>query len=297
MTSWQAYLAAWILRQRLKPKLRAAQSIAETRRLLTPPEYHIPKSVRVRPDRIGGIPGEWIEGSAAGDVLLLYLHGGGYIACSIETHRAITVAFAQQGFRVYAPEYRLAPEHPFPAALDDANAVYECLLPKRPMVIAGDSAGGGLALALMLRLRDANIPLPSAGALFSPWTDLAGTGPSLKENNRRCAMFYGESVESGARHYLGDTDACHPLASPLYADLSHLPPLLIHVGRDEVLRDDSTRLAERARAAGVSVDLQIWPVVPHAWQLAQTTLPEARQSLREAAAFLHAKANLKCQPA
>ena len=285
-----------ILRRRLKPKLRAAHSIAESRRLLTPPAYRIPKEVRLTPDRVGGIPGEWVERSAGSEGLLLYLHGGGYIACSIETHRAITVAFAQQGFRVYAPEYRLAPEHPFPAALDDVAAVYEPLLPKGPMVIAGDSAGGGLALALMVRLRDAKIRLPLAAALFSPWTDLAGTGKSLKENDSRCAMFCGESVASGARHYLGDTDARHPLASPLYADLSQLPPLLIHVGHDEVLRDDSTRLAERARGAGVTVDLKIWPVVPHAWQLAQTTLPEARQSLREAAAFLHAKANHKCQP-
>jgi acetyl esterase/lipase len=296
MTSWQTYVAAWILRRRLKPKLRAARSIAESRRLLTPPAYRIPKGVRVTPDRVGGIPGEWVEESAASAGLLLYLHGGGYIACTIETHRAITVAFAQQGFRVYAPEYRLAPEYPFPAALDDAAAVYESLLANGPMVIAGDSAGGGLALALMVRLRDAKIPLPLAAALFSPWTDLAGTGSSLKENDRRCAMFYGESVESGARHYLGDRDPRDPLASPLYADLSQLPPLLIHVGRDEVLRDDSTRLAERARGAGVAVDLKIWPVVPHAWQLAQTTLPEARQSVREAAAFLHARANRKCQP-
>jgi acetyl esterase/lipase len=236
-----------------------------------------------------------VERSSQRECLLLYLHGGGYIACSIETHRAITVAFALQGFRVYAPEYRLAPENPFPAALDDAMAVYECLLPKGPIMLAGDSAGGGLALALMVRLREARVPLPLAAALFSPWTDLAGTGKSLKENNRRCAMFYGETVGPGARHYLGDTDARHPLASPLYADLSGLPPLLIHVGRDEVLRDDSTRLADRARSVGVTVDLKIWPVVPHAWQLAQATLPEARQSVREAAAFLHAKASFKCQ--
>ena len=301
MTSWQAYLTAWILRRRLKPKLRAAKSIAESRRLLTPPRFRIPKDVRVIPDCVGGIPGEWVSAGQrqalpSAPCLLLYLHGGGYIACSIETHRAITVAFAQQGFRVYAPEYRLAPEHRFPAALDDAVAVYQSMLAKGPIVLAGDSAGGGLALALMVRLRDAKISLPVAAALFSPWTDLAGTGKSLKANNTRCAMFYGDSVEPGALHYLADTDRRHPLASPLYADLSDLPPLLIHVGRDEVLRDDSTRLAERARSAGVMVDLKIWPVVPHAWQLAQATLPEARQSVREAAAFLQAKVNLRCQP-
>jgi len=222
---------------------------------------------------------------------MLYLHGGGYFACSPQTHRAITVAFAQHGFRVYVPEYRLAPEHPFPAAVQDAMAVYRGLLssdiPADRLVLAGDSAGGGLTLALVLSARDAGLALPAAAALFSPWTDLAGTGESLITNRRRCAMFDTVKIAPRVALYLGTTDPRHPLASPLYADLSGLPPLLIHVGSDEVLLDDSTRLAERASVAGVRVELKIWPVVPHTWQLAPQ-IPEARQSLREAADFLHA---------
>ena len=140
----------------------------------------------------------------------------------------------------------------------------------------------------MVALRSAGEPLPAAAALFSPWTDLAATGDSIRTNSDRCAMFNGLDVAASAHYYLGDTDPRNPLASPLYADLAGLPPLLIHVGADEVLRDDSTRLAERARATGVSVELKIWPVVPHAWQLAPHLIPEARQSLRESADFFRA---------
>src|SRR5437899_7906609 len=147
----------------------------------------------------------------------------------------------------------------------------------------------------MLALRAAGVPLPAAAALFSPWTDLAATGDSIRTNTDRCAMFEGAGVAYSARYYLGDTDPRNPLASPLYADLTGLPPLLIHVGADEVLRDDSTRLAERARAAGVAVELKIWPVVPHAWQLVPHLVPEARQSLRESAAFLRKIGRASCR--
>ncbi len=219
---------------------------------------------------------------------MLYLHGGGYVACSPRTHRPITAAFARAGFRVFAPNYRLAPEHVFPAAVDDALAAYRGLrsLGAERLVIAGDSAGGGLALALMIALRDAGERLPAAAALFSPWTDLAASGESLTANNACCAMFYGEDIGPTARLYLGSTDSRHPLASPLYADLAGLPPLLIHVGAKEVLLDDSRRIAERARAAGVPVEFKIWAEVPHVWQLIPALIPEARHSLRDAASFL-----------
>ena len=222
--------------------------------------------------------------------MLLYLHGGGYFACSAETHRPITAFFAMHGFRVFAPNYRLAPENRFPAAVDDAVAAYRGLLAEVPsprrLVVAGDSAGGGLSLSLMLVLRAAGAALPAAAALFSPWTDLAATGESVRTNTRRCAMFHGPAVAPTARLYVGDADPCNPLVSPLYADLTGLPPLLIHVGANETLRDDSTRLAEKARSAGVSVELKLWDVVPHVWQLAAHKIPEGRQSLRESAEFL-----------
>jgi monoterpene epsilon-lactone hydrolase len=288
MASLQAHVAAFLVRKRLRKQLHGQHDIARVRKLWTTPPFPIGAGIQVSQGRAGGIAGEWVEGPKA-RAAMLYLHGGGYFACSPKTHRPITTSFARAGFRVFAADYRLAPEHVFPAALDDACAAYRGLLSEvaaENIVVAGDSAGGGLSLALMLALRETGTPLPAAGALFSPWTDLAASGASLIENNLRCAMFHGEDIGVSARIYLGDADPRNPLASPLYADLSNLPPLLIHVGADEVLRDDSIMLAERASAAGVRVELKVWPVVPHAWQLAGSLVPEARQSLNEAAAFL-----------
>jgi acetyl esterase/lipase len=291
--SLQARLSVWILRWRVKRRLKGVRDYRVARRILRPDAYTIPSAVEISPLRLGGVPGEQVKGPEPGDAVLLYLHGGGYFGCSAESHRPITVYYALHGFRVFAPDYRLAPENPFPAAVDDAVAFYRGLLragyPADRMVIAGESAGGGLTLSLMLALRSAGDPLPVAAALFSPWTDLAATGDSIRTNSSRCAMFVGSDVAASAGYYLNDTDPRNPLASPLYADLGGLPPLLIHVGADEVLLDDSTRLAERARAAGVSVELKIWPVVPHAWQLAPHLIPEARQSLQESAEFLRSR--------
>jgi acetyl esterase/lipase len=154
------------------------------------------------------------------------------------------------------------------------------------MVVAGDSAGGGLAVALMLSLRDGGHAMPAGAVLFSPWTDLAGTGASVQENAKKDAMFWATGLTAGAAFYLGGTDARNPLASPVYADLRGLPSLLIHAGARELLRDDSTRLAENARLAGVPVELRIWDVVPHVWQLANGFVPEARESLDLAVGFL-----------
>jgi acetyl esterase/lipase len=290
MASLQAHLAVWFTKWRVKRRLKGCRDYRVARSILRPLPYKIPASVRITPANANGISGEWVESPNSADVVLLYLHGGGYFGCSAKTHRPITVWFALHGFRVFAPNYRLAPENPFPAAVDDAVSVYRGLLagnrsPQR-LFVAGDSAGGGLALSLMLALRAAGTPLPAAAALFSPWTDLAATGESIRANAARCAMFNGEDIGPSARYYLATADPRNPLASPLYADLSGLPPLLIHVGSDECLRDDSTRFAEKARAAGVPVELKIWPVVPHAWQLVHQILPEARQSLQESAEFL-----------
>lgn len=224
--------------------------------------------------------------------VLLYLHGGGFIACSPETHRSLVGSLVQRiRGRAYVPSYRLAPEHPFPAALDDARAAYRYLLdemgvnPAR-LVLAGDSAGGGLTLALALAVRDAGWPLPAAVVTFSPWTDLAATGPSLDENSERCAMFAGETIRRAAQFYLGTADPYSPLVSPLYGDYHGLPPLLVHAGIDEVLRDDAVRVAQRAREHGVAVTLQLWHRVPHVWQFFAAVLPEARQSLEAARVFI-----------
>jgi acetyl esterase/lipase len=193
----------------------------------------------------------------------------------------------------FSLEYRRAPEYPFPAAVNDAMEAYcallNCGIPAARMVLAGDSAGGGLALATVLAARDHGDPLPAGLWLMSPWTDLAATGESLRENDRHDAMFYGDSIRRFATLYLQGTPAAHPLASPLYADLTGLPPLCIHASDSEILRDDALRLAERARAADVNVTLQLWHAVPHVWQFLLGFVPEARESVAAGATFLRAQ--------
>lgn len=295
MASWQAHFFSFLLRHTFKKKLAAsAASIEGIRKVMNGgPAFPTPKGVAIRQEDLAGVPGEWLRpyGETDPKAVLLYLHGGGYIACSTLTHRPATTFFAQRDFLVYAPEYRLAPEHRFPAGIDDAVAVYQALRrkhPSRPILVAGDSAGGGLALAMMLRLREEGLPLPAAAVLFSPLTDLTGRGQSRVLNDRRCAMFHGEGLKIVNRFYLPDSvDPAHPLASPLLADLRGLPPLLLHVGEDETLRDDSTALAQRASEAGVDVQLGVWPAVPHVWQLMHRMIPEGRKSLEGACVFLH----------
>jgi epsilon-lactone hydrolase len=292
MASLQAHVTTWILKRKLKPKLALAESAMDVRRLLRPEPFKVPREVRITPKEVGGVPGEWVEAGNS-DLTLLYFHGGGYVACSVVTHRPITVGFAQHGFRVFAPEYRMAPEHLFPAAVEDAVAVYRGMLEQgiSNIVVSGDSAGGGLALAMMISLRDAGVRSPAGVVLFSPWTDLAATGDSLRTNDDHCALFRGHKIGPGALYYLGTADPKNPLASPLYGDLNGLPPMLIHVGENEVLLDDSRRFADRARGAGVMVEIKIWPVVPHDWQLVPA-MPEAKRSMREAADFLLARASV-----
>ena len=308
MASWQAHFISFLLRTTFKPRLTKALEATEARRLLESGAAHkVPDDLDVLPDEVAGIPGEWVvKPGTPPRATLLHLHGGGYFACSARTHRPYTTFFAAQGFRVFAPNYRLAPEHPFPAAVDDAQRVYTSLVKalggSHSLVVTGDSAGGGLALALMLRLLEAKQALPCAVALFSPWTDLATTGPSAIENEASCSMFVSEAIRRGAAGYLDGADALHPHASPLYADLRGLPPMLVHAAERESMRDDSTRLVERALAAGVQAELRLWPVVHHDWQLFQPFIPEARESLSIATAFLfghvhpHARADASVLP-
>jgi epsilon-lactone hydrolase len=289
MASWQAHLWSLFLRHFFKKKLARAATPQDIRAIMDRSVFKTPLTVNITPARLGQTDGEWVQPAlSTPSKILLYLHGGGYVACNVKTHRPYTTGFALRGFRVYAPEYRLAPERRFPAGIDDAVEAYRALrreYPDTPIGIAGDSAGGGLALSTMLRLRDAGDPLPRAAVLFSPFTDLAGTGASRQKNDRRCAMFHAAGIALIASYYLPPgIDARNPLASPLFADLKGMPPMLIHVGADETLLDDSTVLADRAKAAGVSVECKIWPVVPHVWQM--LPMPEAKQSMDEAAAFL-----------
>ena len=286
--SWQAHVAASIVRIRIKPALRDLSDLARVRRLFST-RFPTPRGVRYTEAVLGGVPGEWVEAIDAPSrrTTLLYLHGGGFIGCSPRSHRPLTAPFALHGIRVFVPDYRLAPEHPFPAAPEDVQAAWRALrrLESGRLVVGGDSAGGNLALGLMLALRDAGEALPEAAVLFSPGTDFTGASASLVSNSERDPMFGGTQLDHLRDAYLQGADPAQPLASPLLGDLRGLPPLLVHVGADEVLLDDSLRLAEKARAAGVRVELEVFPTVPHVWQLIRA-VPEARRSVRAAAAFL-----------
>ncbi|AWI90815.1 alpha/beta hydrolase [Methylobacterium sp. DM1] len=289
MASLRAHIYDLAIRLAVKRRLGRTLDIYAIRRAFEGARFPTPAGVAFTPGTVGGVPGEWaqVEGTSGERPTLLYLHGGGFIACSAQVYRPVTGHFARAGFRVFTPDYRLAPEHPFPAAVEDCAAVWAALAPAGPAVVAGDSAGGTLALTTIIEARRLGLTPPSAAALFSPATDLIGRSASFRTNGRRDAMFRPESLMRLVPAYLAGADPADPRASPIEADFSGFPPLLIHVGAREILRDDSVRLAEKARAAGVPVELTVFPVVAHAWQLAESFLPEARRSLDGAAAFLH----------
>jgi epsilon-lactone hydrolase len=291
--SLAARLLDFYLRRRLKPRLAVTRDLDRAARLLYPRCLGF-TLFPPRAAAFGGVGGEFTPMRCAADgvvapLRLLYLHGGAYFAGSARAARPITRFFAQHGFDVFAPDYRLAPAHPFPAALDDARAAwtgFAAASAGTPLFLAGDSAGGGLALALLCALRDAGAPLPAAAALFSPWADLAATGASVAENEAHDALLSRKMLKAAARVYLAGASPRDPRASPLYAELAGLPPLLLHVGEQELLRSDAERIAQNARAAGVSAECEIFAGVAHGWQLAADFMPEARESLMRAAAFL-----------
>jgi monoterpene epsilon-lactone hydrolase len=239
---------------------------------------------------LGDFHGEWLDTAPAGGRVLLYLHGGGYVSGSPATHRSLMVRLGHAAnARVFAPAYRLAPEFPYPTAVEDAWAAYWWLLTRgvepQQIVVAGDSAGGGLTVALMLALREANMPLPAGGVCLSPWFDLALTARSLT-TNRQSDYLNDAILHASAAMYLGDHDVREPLASPLYADLHGLPPLLIQVGAAEMLRDDGRRLAARARKAGVDVTLEEYAGMVHVWHFIYLLEPRARQAVQAVGEFV-----------
>ena len=239
-----------------------------------------------------GVAAEWVAAAEArADRAVLYLHGGGYCIGSVNTHRQLACDLSRAtGARLLLIDYRLAPEHPFPAALDDATRAYRYLIESgvRPAqsAIAGDSAGGGLTVATLLALRDADGPLPAAGVCLSPWLDLTMGGASMRTKAAVDPMVQRENLQRMAEAYLGGADPRSPLASPLFADLRGLPPLLVHVGSAETLLDDSTGFAERARAAGVDVSIDVWDDMVHVWHAFAFVLPEARQAIDRIGSYL-----------
>ena len=261
--------------------------------------FPVPQDVKAEPVDAGGIPAEWIAAPGAdADRVIYYLHGGGYAIGSVNTHREMISRLSRAaGARALAIDYRLSPEHPFPAAIEDATTAYRWLLstgldPAR-IVIAGDSAGGGLTVATLVSLRDAGDPLPAAAVCLSPWVDMEGTGDSMTTQAEADPMINREDVLEGARAYLNGAGPRTPLASPIHADLSGLPPLLIHVGTAEVLLDDSTRLAARARSAGVDVTLEPWEDMIHVFQFFSSMLPEAQQAIGRIGQFVRQHTSAK----
>jgi monoterpene epsilon-lactone hydrolase len=240
----------------------------------------------------GGVTAEWVSVPQARDeAVVLYLHGGCYGMGSVETHRELMTRIAiAASMRLIGVNYRLAPVNPFPAAVEDAAAAYRWLLEKgieaRRIVIAGDSAGAGLALALTLKMRDETMPLPAAIACISPWVDLALKGESMESRAAEDPIVSRGMLSGWAQLYLGNLDSRTPLASPLYADLRGLPPLLIQVGSAEVLLDDATRLSEKASEAGVEARLEVWPGMIHVWHSFAVVLAEGREAITGIGRFL-----------
>jgi monoterpene epsilon-lactone hydrolase len=251
--------------------------------------------VTIEPGRLGDIPIEWSYAPGSDPTrLLVFFHGGGYCSGSIASHRNLVVEAGRAArARTLAIGYRRAPEHPFPAALDDAYAAYGFVLAKgiapAKVALCGDSAGGGLVLATLTRLRDAQLPLPGCAWLLSPWVDLSMMGRSLETKADVDPLIQKSYLDELAAAYLAGHDASDPLVSPLRADLGGLPPLLVQVGSAECLLDDATRIAARAGAADVSVTLEIWPKMIHAWPLWASRLGDGRRALATAAAFIEAR--------
>lgn len=250
------------------------------------------KNVNFEMTEIGGVAAEWAATSSAPeDKVIIYFHGGGYCTGSIISYRHFTSALtAASGIRTLNVEYRLAPENPFPAALEDALSVYNSLLAQGitsdNIILAGDSAGGGLCLAVTMALRDSGKPLPAALTLFSPWTDLTLTAESYKTNASKDPMLFADDLLGLVNAYAKGQDVKNPLISPIFGSFHNFPSVLIHAGTDEILIDDFINTAEKAKSDGVDVTLKIWEGMFHVFTVFHTHTPEGKKSLREASEYI-----------
>lgn len=293
--SLRSHLLRLVVRWLVAPTVSGSAPVTARRRQLERitklSRLPFPAGSKVEATKLGGVPGLWLRNTrVAQKRTVLYLHGGAYAVGSTEVYREFNAHLARAWqAQVFAIDYRLAPEHPYPAAVDDAFAAYQALLGRglapSQLVIAGDSAGGNLTLALALRVRDAGLPLPAKLVLLSPWTDLTVSGRSATDQPRD-DMLVAQSLREAARDYVAGTDAKAPLVSPLFADLRGLPPTLIQATDTEILLDDARCLAEALRKAQVPVELRVWPGLWHVWPLFAGKLPEADAAVAEAAAFL-----------
>lgn len=293
--SFQAAAMCFYLRHTFKRQLdpnAPASALRENVNKLVRRMPKPPHDVTVTPTNAGGVPAEWVTGPGADpDRVLLYFHGGGYSAGSPASARDLVwrIAAAARS-RALVLDYRLAPEHPFPAAIEDAAAAYRHLLASgiapKSIAFVGDSAGGGLALGALVKLRDDGAPMPVAACGLSPVTDLTISGETMTTNRDADPMLQVDQMRTTAAWYLGSTPATSPYASPLHADLHNFPPTLLHVGSTEVLLDDSRRFAEKLKSANVNVELRIWPDMPHVFHGLAMFVPEARAAIAEVGRFL-----------
>jgi acetyl esterase/lipase len=297
MPSWQARLSIVGVRMLMRRRdwgdermlARRARRVFGAPRLL---QWLRTRAVRIEPIHGGRVRGEWIVPERSDGGTVLYFHGGGYVAGSAATDRPLTAALARLARRrVLGLDYRLAPEYRFPAAIDDALSAYRWLLdtgvPPSALALAGTSAGGGLALGTLLRIRDEGLPPPACAACFSPWTDLTGGGASVRLNDGRCATLRSENITAFARAYLGEGSPRTPYASPLFGDLDGLPPLLLQAASTELLLDDARQVHDKIQRAGGVSRLEVFDGVFHAWHMLDGFVPEARMALRRAATFVN----------
>ena len=296
MASWQfrlfRRLMAGTMRRQIAVRLK--EDLRESRRSMDKlgMRARLPKTLRTEPVMIGDLAAEWIIPEQVNDGrVFLYLHGGAYCLGSIRSHRFLTGYITQAArARVLLIDYRLAPEHPFPAAVEDTAAAYRYLLEQGiapdKITIGGDSAGGGLTMAALVSLRDQGEPLPDTAVCISPWTDLAGSGRSNETKQAVDFTLSPALLRRYAALYLDGCEPTVPLASPIYADLSGLPPTLILVGSEEILLDDAIRLAEKAEADGVTVTLEVWQEMIHVWPALAMFIPEGRQAIARIGEFV-----------
>jgi epsilon-lactone hydrolase len=251
----------------------------------------LPEKCRREPIKIGEMYAEWLKfPTSREDKVILYFHGGAYEYGSANTHRTLAARIGEgAGVKVLLPEYRLAPEHHFPAAIEDAVEVYHWLISQefqpKNIIFAGDSAGAGLSVVTALVLRDQNEPLPAGIICLSPWVDLTSSGESYVKNQEEDPYLTVEAVKRAARMYAGEERLDHPLISPVFADLTGLPPMFIQSGSDEILQSDAEKLAAKARLCGVNVTLRTWDGMWHVWQISGKFLPEARNAIKEIGSF------------
>lgn len=252
--------------------------------------FRLPKQIQCQKVIAHGVPSEWIKSPDSSSGIILYVHGGAYVLGSVNSHRELIARLVMASkCNSLAINYRLAPENPFPAALEDMIAAYRWLLEEgidaSRIVFAGDSAGGGLAIAALIALRDAGIPLPAGAVCLSPWLDLALSGRSIANNAKLDPILSSKILEGYANYYTGTQETTHPLISPLYADLKGLPPISIHVGTNEILLDDSIRFSKQAQQAGVDINLEIWDEMFHVFQLF-SFLPKTPKCMEQISAFI-----------